>query len=76
MFDVIVADNDLEALRSFEPSGWGRISGRLYLAVAAQDDDDYGGSENDPAKIADLLRLQGIDLHGVPIEKLGGIGWG
>ena len=75
MFDVIVADNDLEALRSFELSGWGRISPEFYHAVGGEDG-GYCGNKNDPAEIARLLCLQGVALGGVPIEKLGGIGWG
>ncbi len=75
LFDAVYLDDDLESLWSFELSGWGRISAEFFAAVGGEDG-NYCGSESDPAVIARLLRLQGDDLGDVPIEKLGGIGWG
>ncbi len=75
LFDAIIADEDLETLWSFESFGWGNTSAESFAAVGGEDG-GYCRSESDPAVIARLLRLQGDNLGDVPIENLGGIGWG
>ena len=76
LFDATNADDDLSNISYFEMFGWGRISAEFFAAVGGEDG-GYCGSESDPAEIARLLRLQqGVALGDVPIENLGGIGWG
>jgi hypothetical protein len=75
LFDAVVADDDLESLWHFELSGWGRVSTAFYAAVG-QDGEYCCGAVHTPAAVARLASLQGADLRGVPIEKLGGIRWG
>jgi len=75
LFDATEADDDLSNISYFEMFGWGRISTEFFAAVGGEDG-GYCGSEVAPAVVARLLRLQGADLRDVPIEKLGGVGWG
>ena len=72
----IDADRDLNALSYLEKCGWGHID-RLTLDIATEGGEpEYGGQATDPDLVQRILDAHGVNLRGVPLEDINGVGWG